>query len=117
MHIYGILKNGIIFLAYLVAQACRLFATLWTIAHQAPLSMGFFQQKYWSRLPFLPPEYLPNPGIKPTSPVSLALQVDYLLTKPSGKPMPGTNMKCLIDMDSSNYHNESLQCMYTTLFL
>ena len=94
-----------------------LFATLWTIAHQAPLSMGFFQQKYWSGLPFFPPEYLPDPGIEPTSPMSLALQVDSLPTKPSGKPRPGTNMKCLIHMDSSNYHNEFLQCTYITLFL
>ena len=41
--------------------------TSWTIAHQAPLSMGFSRQEYWSGLPFLPPEDLLNPGIKPTS--------------------------------------------------
>ena len=44
------------------------FATHWTVAHQAPLSMGFFRQKYWSVLPFPPPGGLPNPGIKPVSP-------------------------------------------------
>ena len=46
----------------------RLFATLWTVAHQAPLSMGFFRQEYWSGLPCPPPGDLPNPGIKPASP-------------------------------------------------
>ena len=45
----------------------RLFATLWTVAHQAPLSMGFSRQKYWSGLPFPSPMDLPNPGIEPMS--------------------------------------------------
>ena len=45
-----------------------LFATLWTVAHQAPLSMGFSRQEYWSGLPCPPPGDLPNPGIKPMSP-------------------------------------------------
>ena len=44
------------------------FATTWTIALQAPLSVGFSRQEYWSRLPFPFPEDLPNPGIEPTSP-------------------------------------------------
>ena len=43
----------------------RLFATLWTIAHEAVLSMGFFKQEYWSGVPFPPPGDLPNPGIEP----------------------------------------------------
>ena len=42
----------------------RLFETLWTVAHQAPLSMGFLRQEYWSELPFPSPEDLPNPGIE-----------------------------------------------------
>ena len=46
----------------------QLFATLWTVAHQAPLSMGFSRKKYWSELPFPPPGDLPDPGIEPTSP-------------------------------------------------
>ena len=46
----------------------RFFATLWTIARQAPLSMGFSKQEYWSGLPFLSPGELPNPGTKPGSP-------------------------------------------------
>ena len=46
----------------------RLFATLWTLALQAPLSMGFSRQEHWSRLPFPPPGDLLNPGIEPLSP-------------------------------------------------
>ena len=51
----------------------RLFATPWTVAHQAPLSMGFSSQEYWSGLPCPPPRDLPNPGIEPTSLTSPAL--------------------------------------------
>ena len=51
----------------LVAQ-WSLFVTPWTIAHQAPLSMEFSRQEYWSRLPFPTPGSLPDPGIEPTSP-------------------------------------------------
>ena len=46
----------------------RLFATPWTVAWQAPLSMGFFRQEYWSGLPFPPSGDLPDPGIEPESP-------------------------------------------------
>ena len=53
----------------------RLFAALWTVACQAPLSMGFSRQEFWSGLPCHPPGDLPVPGIDP---VSLALQVDSL---------------------------------------
>ena len=51
----------------LVFSHVRFFVTPWTIACQAPLSMGSSQQQYWSGLPFPPPGDLPNPGIKPTS--------------------------------------------------
>ena len=61
----------------------QLFVTPWTIAHQAPLSMGFPRQ-YWSGLPF-PPEDLLNPGIKSGSP---ELQGDSLSAEPAGKPIP-----------------------------
>ena len=65
-------------------QFC-LFETPWTIAHSAPLSMGFSRQEYyWSGLPCPPLGYLPNPGIKPRSP---AFQADSLLSEPLGKPM------------------------------
>ena len=52
------------------------------VACQAPLSMGFPRQEYWSELPFPPPGDLPNPGVKTVSPVSLALQGDPLLSEP-----------------------------------
>ena len=55
-----------------------LFATLWTVVYQAPPSMGFFRQEYWSGLLFPPPGYFLDPGIEPSSPVSSALQADYL---------------------------------------
>ena len=55
-----------------------LFVTPWTVAHQFPLSVGFSRQKYWSGLPCPPPRDLPDPGIKPASPVPPALQVDPL---------------------------------------
>ena len=54
-----------------------------TVTLQAPLSMGFSRQEYWSGLPFPPPGDLPNSGIKPRSCV---LQVDSLLSEPPGKP-------------------------------
>ena len=59
----------------------RLFATPWTVAHQAPPSMGFSRQEYWSGVPFPSPEDLPNPEIKPGSP---ALQADTLPSELSG---------------------------------
>jgi len=52
--------------------------TPWTVAHQAPLSMGFSRQEHWSRLPFPSPGDLPNPGIEPMSP---ALQANSFLTE------------------------------------
>ena len=65
----------------------QLFATPWTVAYQAPLSMGFSRQEYWSGLPFPSPGDLPDPGIiKPTYLTSPALQVDSLLSEPPGKP-------------------------------
>ena len=52
----------------------RLFATPQTVAHEAPMSMGFSRQEYWNGLPFPPPENLPDPEIEPTCPVSPALR-------------------------------------------
>ena len=60
----------------------RLFVTPWTVAYQAPQSMEFSRQEYWSGLPFHSPGDLPNPGIKSGSP---ALQADALSSKPPGK--------------------------------
>ena len=61
----------------------QLFATPWTVAHQAPLSMGFPRQEYWGGMSFPSPKGLPNAGIKP---MSLALQADSLPSEPPGKP-------------------------------
>ena len=61
-----------------VLSHVQLFATLWTVARQAPLSMEFSRQKYWRGLPFPTPGDLPDPGIKPTLPVVPALQADSL---------------------------------------
>ena len=56
----------------------RLSVTLWTLAHQAPLSVRFSKKEYWSGLPCPPPGDLPDLGIEPTSPVTSVLQVDSL---------------------------------------
>ena len=57
-------------------------AILWTVDHQAPISMGFSRQEYYGGLPFSSPGDLPNPGIKSRS---LSLQADSLLSEPPGK--------------------------------
>ena len=65
----------------LVAKSCPTLAIPWTVACQAPLSMGFSRQEYWSGLPFPSAEDLPNLGLKPGPP---ALQADCLLSEPPG---------------------------------
>ena len=62
----------------LVAKSCPTLATPWTVASQAPLSVGFSRHEYWNGLPFPSPGDLPNPGIEPGSP---ALQADSLPTE------------------------------------
>ena len=62
----------------------RLFATPWTVAYQAPPSMVFSRQEYWSGVPFPSPGDLPDPGIEPGSP---AFQTDALTSEPPGKPI------------------------------
>ena len=59
----------------------RLFATLWTTACQAPLSLGFSRLEYWNGLPFPPPGRLANPGIKPISLMSPALASRFFTTR------------------------------------
>ena len=58
--------------------------SLWTIAHQAPLSVGFPRQEHWSGLPFSSPGDLLNPGI---GPMSLILAGGFFATEPPGKPL------------------------------
>ena len=67
----------------------QLFATLWTVAHQAPLSTEFFRQEYWNR-------DLPDPVMEPKSPVSPALQVDSLPSEPPGKPKVNTPIVVIV---------------------
>ena len=62
----------------------QLFATPWTIAYKAPLSMDFSRQEYWNGSPFPSPGDLPKPGTEPGSPALLA---DALLSAPPGKPV------------------------------
>ena len=61
----------------------KLGMTPWTVTYQAPPSMEFSRQEYWSGLPFPSPGDLPDPGIKPGSP---ALEADALTSEPPGKP-------------------------------
>ena len=73
----------------------RLFVTLWTTDYQAPLSLGFSRQGYWSGLPFPSPGDLPDPGIKPGSSV---LQADSLLSEPPGKPEVSVNILLILTL-------------------
>ena len=75
-HVAGVLAQSML---------CLTLATPWTVARQAPLSMGFSRQKYWNGSPFLSPGDLPNPGIKHTSPASSALAGRFFTTVPPGK--------------------------------
>ena len=77
--------------------------TLWTVAHQAPLSMEFSRQEYWCGLPLTPPGGLPDPGIGPGS---LALQADSLLSRPKVrfyKTEYNTNTKVHIHLFSGSF--------------
>ena len=66
-----------------VAQSCPSLCDPWTVAYQAPGSMGFSRQEYWSGSSFPSPEDLPDPGIKPRCP---SLQVASLPSEPPGEP-------------------------------
>ena len=65
----------------------QLFATLWTVACQVPLSMGFSRQKYWNALPCLSPGDLPDPGIEPMSLMSPALAGGFSTTRTTWKTL------------------------------
>ena len=71
----------------LLSKLCPTLATPWTVAHQAPLSMGFPRQEYWNGLPFASPEDLPDPGIEPVFPISSALQAGPSPAESSGKSL------------------------------
>ena len=74
------------------------FATLWTVAHQTALFMGFSRQEYWSGLPFPSPGDLPQPGIKPMSPT---LASEFFTIEPPEKPLAHS---CVFGTDMGNWY-------------
>ena len=90
----------------LVSRSCPTPATPWTVAHQAPLSVEFSRQEYWSGLPFPSPGDLPDPGIEHVFPilqVVSSLQVDSLLLSHQGSPLKNTTLR--------SYLKNSFICM------
>ena len=89
------LRQTVSYLQWLLFHACllshfshiQLFETLWNVAHQALLSVGFSRQEYWSGLPCPAPGYIPDPGVEPASLMLPALQADSLPSEPPGKPL------------------------------
>ena len=81
------------------------FETPWTVANQAPLSMEFSRQEYWSGLPFPSPEDLPDPGIEPAS---LTLAGEFFTTESSGKPTE--------TVESTKYKTFTLWPLTETIF-
>ena len=79
----------------------QLFMTPWTVARQAPLSMGFSRRKYWSGLPFPSPRDLPDPGTKPESSASPALAGRLFTTAPLGNGPPPFYAISLVGYPSS----------------
>ena len=94
---------------FFYGQACmlscfshvRLFATLWTVARQAPLSMGFSRQDYWSGLPFPSQGDLPNPGIKPTSLLSPALAGGFFTASATWEALFVPKWHCIVHVRQS----------------
>ena len=87
-------KEGTVLISIAIAHTCmlscfsrvQLFETLWIVALQAPLSMGFSRQEYWSGLLYPSPGDLPDSRMEPGSPVSSVLQVNSSPSEPPGKP-------------------------------
>ena len=73
-----------------------LFATPWIVAHQVPLSMGFFRQEYWTGLPFPPLGDLSDPGVEPKTFVSPTLEGRFFTTEPPGKPPNNPNRQIFL---------------------
>ena len=79
-----------------VGSCVWLFSTLWTAAHQAPLSMGFSRQEYWSGLPCPPPGDLPNPGIKLRFLTSPALAGGFFTTSTTWEAFSASTPICKV---------------------
>ena len=97
-------------------MSCRLFVTLWTVAHRLLCPWGFSRQEYRSGLPCPPPGDLPNPGIKPESPACLLhWQVGSLPLVPPGKPsktLPALILKyCFMNTLTSTFGRDYLACL------
>ena len=97
------------------------YVTLWTVAYQAPLSMGFSVQEYWSGLPCPLHEKkgdLPDPGIEPTALMSPALTVYQFTTSTIGKPIksPPPQKKCLSAFNFGNLQQKYLACFFQDTF-
>ena len=97
--------------------------TPWTVDHQVLLFMEFSRQEYWSRLPFPTPRDLPDPGIKPASPVSPALASGYFTTALPGNPIP-SGYHFLINIVITNVYKyfckwitEELSCSFLEITL
>ena len=88
------------------------FATLWTVVHQVPLSMGFSRQEHWSGLPCPPPGDLPDPGIQSASLMSPALAGDSLPLEPPGKPN-----ECLGIHKVRSANTDSIDCSNVSINL
>ena len=95
----------------------QLFVTPWTVPRQAPLSIGFSRQEYWSGLPFPPPGDPPNTGIELLSPPSPALWVDSLPTEISGKPSSGFRWQSRVEPARRESLCISVQAVRTPLAL
>ena len=113
---YAFLSNISTYMYAYVYMISRvwLIGTPRTVAHQSPLSKGFPRQEYWSGFSFPPPGDLPDPGIKPKSPVSPALQVDVLVLS-QGKPHK--YIYCFVILQkhfskSPHFYRLSLQFLY-----
>ena len=89
-------------------SCAQLSVTLWTVAHQVPLSMGLSRYEYWSGLPCPPPGDLPNPEIKPVSLTSPALTDGFLTTNAPGKPL-------CADAVLQNHSKQDTPCISTLL--
>ena len=100
MHRGVFFPNVVIFFFFKSLSRVRLFAAPQTVAHQAPPSMGFSRQEYWSGLPFPSSGDLPYPGIEPRSP---ALQAHALTSEPPGKPCCEYNYLKIICFSYSIY--------------
>ena len=83
----------------------RLFATLWTVARQAPLSLGSPRQEYWSGLPCPPPGVLPHPGMEPVSTPSPALQVNSLPLSLWGSPIEELKINAGVTFSMAQWEN------------